>query len=206
MKILSPFKQPYDALLRSSQDEYFWNRASSTQKNVNAPFSSPPINYSLEGGYSAEEVVFIINNKAIPIIFLTEYEKNNFSLKAKIVRQFAYGNYTSFKECPLVRWSRFTNYESSKIFEFFKQKDKEYLIDVPIACVSFQDYNYKTDIELNPQIANAFFAVMKPHEIYHEVMYWFNNKTNTEKPMVEVANDVRVQQHGFDKMSFRKRK
>lgn len=60
----------------------------------------------------------------------------------------------------------------------------------------------------NPNLSNLNIqSVLHPASAYQEIYTWLCNRSNPEKPIVNVENDVRIQQHGFDlKTSFRKEK
>lgn len=206
MRIVSPFKQPYDALLRQSQDEHFWLRK--PEKGSHNALVDPGSTYHfLVDDYKAEHVIFVVNNKMIPVILITAYEPGyHYFQNVKILHQFAYGDYHSFFASELVNKEKYSNYYTAVINKFFSQRNKECVIEASVGRITFQRHGYSHTLEVNSQFEDAFFSVLKPYEVYHEILYWFNNKSNPEKPMIQISNEDRIKQYGFDKMSFRKRK
>lgn len=54
-------------------------------------------------------------------------------------------------------------------------------------------------------VTKSFAGVMDANTVFQEINMWMNSKfTKRENQIAEVSNDVRLQQHGFDKHSFRK--
>ena len=206
MRIISTFKQPYDGLLTHGQ-EHCWLRKPETVKLKDKPFAPCNMNHYVEDDCDVQHVVFIINNKAVPVIFLTRYAVSYLSTSGvKILSQFAYGDAQSFINSDLVKKDKYTYYYANLVRQFFNQRGKDYVINAPTGRITFERHGYHNTLELHTQIEPSFFGIMQPYEVYHEILYWFNNRANPEKPMIQVSNEDRIKQRGFDKMSFRKRK
>lgn len=216
MRLASTFKQPYDGLLRQSLDEHFWFRKLkskqvtelSIERSVHYHSHRPADNCEIQ------PYLYVVNNKMVPIIVVTQWKPAQFSWAKELIGQWACHSFFQFINSHCVAGTNYPNYEREQLRKFFDQKDKEVILDAPVGELYIDDYYDevkrqrvdKVFADLNVELPPCFFAVMQPYEVYHEVMYWFNNRANPEKPMVQISNNDRLQQHGFDKMSFRKRK
>lgn len=67
------------------------------------------------------------------------------------------------------------------------------------------DRGSRNAIILNPQLSVfEFYRIIDPNTCYQEIFMWMNSVHRNEKPIAEIEDKYKIQQHGFDKASFRK--
>lgn len=212
MRIISDFKEPYDGLLRHGIGTDIYYRHQS-EMQINDTWTWPGVNLESDiENVDFESEIFVVNNKMIPCIVVKTYKDIGGGMRTP-VGEYGYTDHHEFMNCRfLCQCQKDSLRVRSYMYQFFAQRNRKIVCDAPIARCIYSKYitskhlNSNYALELNPQLPKAFYSTMQPYEVYQEILYWFNNRSNPKKPMVQVSNDVRIQQHGFDKMSFRKRK
>lgn len=207
MRIISDFKEPYDGLLRHGIGTDIYYRHQS-EMQINDTWIWPVVNLESDiENVDFESEIFVVNNKMIPCIVVRTYRDVGCGMQTP-VGEYGYTDHDEFMNCRfLCQRQKDSLRVRSHMYDFFAQRNRNIICDAPIGqCLYRGHYSSKNIVKLNPQLPKAFYSIMQPYEVYQEISYWFNNRSNPEKPMVQVSNDVRIQQHGFDKMSFRKRK
>lgn len=59
----------------------------------------------------------------------------------------------------------------------------------------------------NPNLAQFNFAkLVPPHEAYQQIYNWLCNQAKPMKPIPEISDKIKIDNHGFNKFSFRKDK
>lgn len=207
MRIISDFKEPYDSLLRHGiGTDIYYRHQSEVQFNHTVIWPGVNLDTDIEN-VDFESEIFVVNNKMIPCVVVKTYKDIGGGMRTP-VGEYGYTDHHEFMNCRfLCQRQKDSQRVRSYMYQFFAQRNRKIVCDAPIGQFIYRGhYVSKNIVKLNPQLPKAFYSTMQPYEVYQEISYWFNNRSNPEKPMVQVSNDVRIQQHGFDKMSFRKRK
>lgn len=103
---------------------------------------------------------------------------------------------------------------------FFKMRGKPTALNIsrntPVTALVSQPYddatqwrrnvNRNADVHVNPRLADlGFTRVVDPQTAYQEISMWMGTHHHRpDREMVPITDEVRAQQHGFDKRSFRK--
>ena len=90
-------------------------------------------------------------------------------------------------------------------------RELSYKENLPVAIFYPGRYNsllndkYMTCIELNGNLKNIqFYKKFDAASAYQELAMWYSNQAPEMKPLVQIEDKYKVQEHGFDKWSFRK--
>lgn len=115
------------------------------------------------------------------------------------------------KEEPQSRWKWDDNNIEKKVNRFFSvysdERLVEYCIENKIVIGLIQQKRKHTEYYLtkNPNLDDLKFQrVMDGHLLYQEINMFLGRICSPENNMVEISEKDRINQHGFDKYSFRK--
>jgi hypothetical protein len=227
MRLLSKYKEPYDAMLATGVGDLTWIRKPTVSKLPDSLVSSV-IMRSTQLGLNRDSTqghevhgYFLLGKKAYP--FIAHAKKSSVpSLddwnKLGVVPNYISDNWTflfSLQECK--RYCKENNLKGSTVLNKGTEWKALTLEDVnsPIGIVA---WNSATSRPINHAVyvEDMCFSLLRRHnlwsqfslvEVYQAAYMFLANKTTKENEVVTVENDTRIQQHGFDlKTSFRKSK
>jgi len=104
-------------------------------------------------------------------------------------------------------WNKYLYQRVEQFVEHCKTLDKE--LANTIAPIFFYEYsNYPCGYVISPRLeGTGFESVLPPTEAYMLLYKFLCNQNRPERPIPEMPNDIKIEQHGFDlRQSFRKQK
>lgn len=221
MRIISKFKEPYDHIAGYS-DDLTWIRLPKVEeydqkllsKNIGSTFNMLGLNKN--NGLSEYKGYFILAGKGYPFVCLVKDYIGGDKPPSDVQRALHLEGteYTfMFSANDLQRTVRELQLQglSSGTLPYFTHMDwtvRDLYLDTPIALIMGNYYraHIYTDMVFSVLHKHNLWSFFGIHSVFNDIYKYLANKAvNTELP--QVANDVRIQQHGFDlKTSFRKAK
>ena len=206
MRIISPFKDYYDgaSYLAFSDDTIYLRKTIEHYDGADYGLdrsSSYFYNYfsQLDGNFEFQVIFFC--GKAYPFAKVKLGKKTSYIFNKKecedIVDQKRIEKYVRYGyRLDFQHFDKFNNYKLNEVY------------NCPIILIKKErsnDRNSRNVIILNPPLnALEFYKIVDSNTCYQEIFMWMNSIYKNDKPIAEIEDTYRIQQHGFDKASFRK--
>lgn len=195
MRIISPFKDYYDGMA-AYDDGYnlIYRRINKTPTLISLPFRLPYYCYSYYN-HTYRRIGHWIGFAGTVYPMLEVYKD---------------GKLKYIYDMEIARKEIRTSWDYDKYEAFLNPKNVVDIFDKhgPTWIISGQPYKYPIVIIENPRLLDfKFQEVLPAHIAYNELNKFMCNRENPTKPVPEMSNDIKIEQHGFDlKTSFRKSK
>lgn len=232
MRIISKFHDYYDNIVQYGQDHtrVFIRNNEKFELTSKFKFLEPPRQIYSERYSKKTKTKYFCQNITIAFagvvyhaLRLRSYPNNIEVFHPSIQERFFY-TYDSFKEFAdneeinLNENSTYYDFLSSSYLnirtsftDYFTPTNKYYdfFIENKISIVScYGVIRNKYEVCINPCLKDyQFFKILDPHTAYQELdMFVSGVLSANENNMVQIEDRYRIEQHGFDKWSFRKQK
>jgi hypothetical protein len=225
MKLLSKYKESYDAMLATGVGDLTWVRKPELAKLPDSLVPhciSKSKSLNLEIGQGTEMTgYFILGKKGYPFVAHCLPTPCKDDLR-NLTQQALSGEWTflfsalackRYCQDKKLKGARETYLRNAHDWAAITLNESE--LDSPIGLV-FWGANVSSPIRTAIYIKDMVFSLFTTHnlwsqfslvEVYQAIYMFLANKTTKENEVVTVENDTRIQQHGFDlKTSFRKSK
>ncbi len=204
MKIVSQFNDYYDGVASSLFDKETLYIRKVAEELTGNKFELDRKNRYISYPDSATYMILFFCGKTYPIVRI--FREISFSKKEVT---YCY-NYKAFEEAFASIKKQNTYYHhiydfTYKFFEDYKNNNVNLVLNSPIVLTKINDDNREVYVK-NAKLSDIdFFKVMDSYTCFQEIYMCMNSVYKAEKPVVEIEDKYKIQQHGFDvKASFRK--
>lgn len=128
--------------------------------------------------------------------FFTHEEFTTWMQKHQLLPRKKQPRYRGFGLHFTMSWSEFFQQWGSTQFQHWAQSER-----IPVLA---WERGHK-QMHVNPRLQDfQFFRCKDAYSAYQELFQFLSNLASPEKPTVEIEDRYRIEQHGFDRWSFRK--
>ena len=163
------------------------------------------IEYSLIGFCGKIYPVILLSlgcHKTIGDSLIAIYDKNELSKYLSKDDTYPEREFSRWLDLTSINYSSFTDYNKESFRALLSIFER---IKGPIFQIKCDENFDHLDFENAPELQEVQFQkVFNPYSAYQEIrMYLGSVLTKPEKPMLTISDRDKIQQHGFDKFSFR---
>ena len=206
MRIYSNFKDYYDIGLAYHDDSVVYERyTKEIEERIEVPSElKNPVLYSWkEESYDREIHIYVVCGE---VFYVLRYARK----VGHPTENFIFTSFDDFQEYVEERSSWFISLHERRgpnIIEFINTlKQFQFKHKTPIVCAKIQKWE-KNKIEINSRLSEVEFQkVIDPYQMYQKIETFLANDLAQElNPPVKIEDKYKIQAHGFDKWSFRKK-
>lgn len=205
MRIYSNFKDYYDIGLAYHDDSIVYERKSQVIERPELEEGLKgiaSIARNLKGKYRDELHVYVICDT---IHFVRSY----YNSPCKEGRRVSFHPYLEdFLEQNFEHFIFIDQKRNDRVYGLIKSMGEfQYEYGAPIIHVKADSFGTYSQIKTNARLADVDFAkVYDPFQMYQKIEMFLANELAQEKnPPIKIEDKYKIQAHGFDKWSFRKR-
>ena len=219
MRIISKFHDYYDSVMKQGMDNLtIYQRDQSEIIVPNKREGDYPVirELNITGQYYAKLMYIGFCGQIFPavkVIFPDSSSKTLYSFES--LKEYLQEHNLPMRDSKRKRYSSYWYYSGNNLSDyehFFNNKEFKNLPNIftdkniPIFTIT-PSKSYEVKITLNPCLKDYnFYNLKDPFTCYQEIyMFCSGVLRSGEKEMVTISNQDRIDKHGFDKWSFRKK-